>query len=255
MVHTPESQHWYDRSGNPVFEVPSADKKRMISPDIRHARKLGLLPGVSSILRCAAQPWLERWKQEQVLLAALTLPRNPDEAEPQYIARIIEDSQEQAYKAAARGTEIHAAIQGHYQGEPPTELLWPFVQGVSVTVGNRYGLHRDWIAEGTFANPMGYGGKKDLHRPGILLDFKGKDFTATDMDNPKFKLAWDENCIQLAAYRNPGDVCANVFFSRTVPGLVHVHQWTEDELLRGFAMFRNLLGYWQVKNNYFTGWA
>lgn len=248
--HAQESGHWYSRTGEPVYEVPGADGKKMVTPDIRHARKLGLLPGATSIIRCAAAPGLERWKQEQVLLAALTLPRGHAEPDQVYVARVLEDSQEQGRKAAQMGTAIHAAIQGHYEGAPPDPDYWPYVQGTVATLTARYGAHSGWKAEESFANPLGYGGKKDLCRPGLLLDFKGKDFTAETLKEKGFKLAWDENCIQLAAYRNPGEVCANVFFSRSVPGLVHIHQWTEEELQRGWAMFESLLRYWHAKNKY-----
>ena len=46
-----EGSHWYTRTGEAVYQVPSADGKRMIEPDLRHARKLGLVPGVIAPLR------------------------------------------------------------------------------------------------------------------------------------------------------------------------------------------------------------
>ncbi len=58
--------------------------------------------------------------------------------------------------------------------------------------------------------------------------------------------------IQLAAYREglglPGATCANLYFSRTVPGLVHLHVWKEEEVQRGWQMFLALLAYWGAKN-------
>jgi hypothetical protein len=104
-----------------------------------------------------------------------------------------------------------------------------------------YGLD-DWVCEQTFSNPIGYAGKRDIRRSGVTLDFKTKEFADTEK-----KLAWDEHCIQLAAYREPGDRCANVFVSVNYPGLVYVHKWSESELQRGWNMFKALLDYWYAK--------
>src|SRR5262245_24230714 len=107
-----EGGHFYYRDGVPCYQVQSADGKKMVDTDIRHARKLGLVPGVTSIINCADKPGLNLWKIEQAILASLTLPRRPHEPEREYLKRVFEDSGEQAKQAAERGTAIHAAVQG-----------------------------------------------------------------------------------------------------------------------------------------------
>ena len=92
MTHASESMHWYGRDGSPQYQLIGANGKER-PPTLRDARKLGLVPSVTSIIRCAAAPGLERWKQEQVLMAALTLPRNPDEPEAIWLRRVMQDSQ------------------------------------------------------------------------------------------------------------------------------------------------------------------
>ena len=242
-----ESLHWYALDGSPAYEVEAA-KGGLRPTTLRDARKLRLVPSVTSIIRTAAAPGLERWKQEQVLLAALTLPRRPVESEPEYIARIIRDSQEQGRKAAARGTNIHAAVQGHYEGKPPDEEYWQHVKAAASKVEEVYGK-QDWKAEHSFAHPLGFGGKVDLHCPIAVIDFKSKEFS----DDSK-KLAWDEHRMQLAACRTglntPHARCANVFVSVNHPGLALCHEWPEDELKGAWAMFSSLLQYWQAKSGY-----
>src|SRR5262249_48688686 len=126
----------------------------------------------------------------------------------------------------------------------------------------------DWVSEKSFAHPLGFGGKVDLHSPssGIVVDFKTKDGDFTELDSygkPK-KLAWDQN-IQLAAYQvglnlrsimcpNPrifsGEIldkavpnvpkfqqCANLFVSRTHPGAVRSHVWSAEEVADGWRTF------------------
>jgi len=41
--------------------------------------------------------------------------------------------------------------------------------------------------------------------------------------------------------------CANVFVSVTQPGLVHIKEWSEDELMRAGYMFGALKQFWYAK--------
>lgn len=250
MAHAAEWGRFYFPDGKPAYEVQGA--KGMVKPDIRHAKKLGLVPSVTSIIQEAAKPGLERWKVTQGILAALTLPRVDGESLDDFADRAMRDSQEQAKKAAERGTAIHAAIQGHFESGRTLVVkdYWPYVEAVVLSIENKYGLE-GWISEQSFSSG-GFGGKTDLNKTlgvghcGYVIDFKTKEFADTEK-----KLAWDEHCIQLAAYREglglPQAKCANVFVSVNNPGLVHVHEWSEEELQRGWAMFRALLDYWYAR--------
>lgn len=243
MVHASESGHWYDKDGRPAYTLIGANGKER-APTVRDARKLNLYPSVTTIIRCAAAPGLEFWKAKQAILAALTLPRNEGEFEDAYLDRILRDSKEQARKAAERGTEIHAAIQGHYEGKQPDEALWPFVQGAMKAVGPGV-----WDAEKSFAHPLGFGGKVDLSSDEWVIDFKTKEFSPEDPIK-----GWPEQAMQLAAYRvGLGFTrarCGNVFVSVTHPGHAVMYEWPEEELSQGWEKFRALLGYWQADRKY-----
>jgi hypothetical protein len=115
MIHASESQHWYTRKGEPAYTVKSKDGTNRPAT-LRDARKMGLVPSVTTIIKCASAPALERWKRDQMMQAALTLPRLDGEAEAAWISRVWTDSGETSRKAAERGTAIHAAIQGAYEG-------------------------------------------------------------------------------------------------------------------------------------------
>jgi len=260
VTHASEAGHWYDVTGKPVYEVQAANGSPRPTT-LRDARKLNLCPSVTGIIRCAAAPGLEKWKAEQLLLAALTLPRRQDEPESDWLDRVRTDSQEQARNAAERGTAIHAAIQGYYEGKPVPDEYRPHVQGAVKAINE---WHKSWPiwggkepefagmeAEQSFAHPSGFGGKTDLfgHAPGWVLDFKSKEF------GPDTKLqTWDEHAMQLSAYREglnlPKAVGAICYVSATVPGLAKVMVIGEPELQQGWEMFRSLLFYWQAKNNY-----
>jgi len=245
MTHAAESLHWYTRDGLPAYTVKARDGSDRPTT-LRDARKLNLVPSVTSIIRCAAAPALEIWKQQQVLMAALTLSKNPEETEVAYLARIMEDSKAQAKKAAEKGTAIHAAIQGHFEGEPSSENFWPYVKGAIKAVME---LGDSWVAERVFCHPLGFGGKVDLHNHEVVLDFKTKEFT----EDSDLK-TWDEHAMQIAAYRYGLGLDkargAIAYVSTTVPGLCKVIEITPDELEKGWTMFYSLLHYWQAKNTY-----
>jgi len=245
--HIAEGMHWYDSRGLPAYTVKAKDGTDRPAT-LRDARKLNLLPSVTSIIRCAAAPGLEHWKQNQVLMAALTLPKQENESEQDYMNRIMQDSKEQARKAAERGTEIHAAIQGYYEGKSVHKGLWMFVENVVEAVKDWAG-EQEWTPEQSFAHGLGFGGKVDLSSQGYVLDFKTKDW-----DYEGTLKVWDEHAMQLAAYRvglsAENAKCAIVFVSTKVPGLVHLAPVKEEHLQRGWQMFQGLLAYWKAKNDY-----
>lgn len=247
-----ESNHWYTREGAPMYTVEAA-KGGQRNTTLRDARKLNLVPSVTTILNAVAKPGLNQWLQRQVLLAALTLPRHDGEPEDDWIARIMDDSKEQGRSAADVGTEIHASIQAFYEGSSSFGHHH-HVMGCSKIITNNFGL-QGWIAERSFAHELGFGGKCDLHAPatlqgaGFVVDIKTKDFT-----DPAKVEGYDEHLMQLAAYRVglgiPKARCANVFVSRSAPGLCAVREWSQEDLDRGWLMFESILKFWQLKNQH-----
>lgn len=250
MIHASESQHWYTRDGVPLYEIRGLNGS-MRPTTLRDARKIGLVPSVTSIIGCCAKPGLERWKLEQMMHAALTLPRLVGEPEAQWIERVWADSKETARKAAERGTAIHAAIQNAYEGTAQHEL-YEYVSGAIVAV-NEWRPDVQWTVEKSFASRMGYGGKLDLHSyeedTGHVIDFKTKEFGPED----DLK-TWDEHAMQLAAYREglgyPEARCAICYVSVTHPGLTRMIEIKHEDLLKGWRMFYSLLHYWQAKTGY-----
>lgn len=243
-----ESSHWYDRQGTPVYEVPRAKGDGMRPTTLRDARKLSLVPSVTTILRCAAAPGLEAWKARQLLEAALTLPKLPEESLDDYATRVIEDSKEQGRKAAERGTELHAAIElGDIGGE------WGlYVEKVYDTLA-QYGIDiTKGKPEHSFASPLGFGGKLDWTSDDTILDFKTTKQVAT-----KKQLAWPEHLWQLAAYDVGlhGECRArliNVFIDTEEPE-VRLHEWPQEDTQKAWRIFQHLLGFWQEKNSYNGG--
>lgn len=242
-----ESQHWYTLDGEPMYEI--VGKNGNVRPTtLRDARKLNLVPSVTSIIRAAAAPGLERWKNEQVLLAALTLPRVDGEPDKDFCARVMRDSQEQGRKAADRGTEIHEAIERHFRGESFNAEFHKHVAAAREAIMGACGTQK-WGAERSFAHHLGYGGKSDLWSSEWVLDTKTKEFSdAADV------AIWDDHLMQLSAYRRglgvPCARCGILFVSRNIPGLATLITVGEEELARGLTMFDALLAFWQAKTGH-----
>lgn len=244
-THAAESTHWYTREGVPMYTVIGKNGKSRFT-NLRDARAMNLVPSVTTILGVTSKPGLDNWKQRQILLSALTLSKMVGETEDDYLERIVRDSKEQGKKAAELGTEIHEAIQSFYENKDfrYSEEVMACDREIIQNFGDL-----DWIAERSFCHELGYGGKVDLHADGVVIDIKSKEF-----NDPSKVEGFEEHLMQLAAYRvglgMPQARCANVFVSRTVPGLVKSIEWTENEIQQGFRMFCHLLSFWQERNKH-----
>jgi hypothetical protein len=241
-----ESHHWYDRTGRPCYEQ-ATQKGGLRATDLRDARKLGLLPSVTTVLSVVAKPALTTWMVQQGIMAALTIPRIDGESESDFLGRIMTDSKAQAKAAAEEGTRVHDALECHFKGKRYPPQYAPHVAGVVAAMNEAFPDITDWIAEASFGHERGFGGKVDLHSPstGIVVDFKGKD---GDFSDGK-KLDYDQHW-QLAAYNRglllPSNVCANIFFSRTHPGAAKLHKWTEPKISEGWDVFAAALNTWKA---------
>ena len=247
MAFASENSHWYTPSGQPCHTVLSA-KGAERNTTLRDARKMNLSPSVTSVIKVMAAPGLERWKREQSMLAALTLPKNDGESEYMWFKRVREDAMEQAKEAAEEGTRIHGAIERHFSDQTVTREYEPFTRGVEHALHESCGEQK-WSTERTFTSNFGYGGCMDLHSKEWVVDFKGKEFSAGD----DLK-TYDEHHMQLAAYRRGlGSYCrraAIVFVSRNEPGLCQFHEIEEEDLERGWAMFFSCLTLWMAQKRY-----
>jgi hypothetical protein len=243
-----ENGHWYTKDGTPAYTTIGKTGERATT--LRDARKLGLLPSVTTINGMLSKAGLDTWKQQQVLLAALTLPRQPDEPEADWLARVMQDSKATGREAAERGTAIHAVIEAYfdqvYMPEKP-----PYLYAVSKALQDAFG-NQLWLPEKSFGHPLGFGGKCDLMaKPvngeggGFIVDFKTKDANLDKVD------VYFEHEMQLAAYREglgvPNARCAIVFVNGTT-NQVKLIEIEEQKLQNSWECFQHLLRVYQIKN-------
>lgn len=262
--------HWYKNTGEPFYTI--GDR----GVTLRDARKIGAVPSVTTVLQVIDKPALTNWLIEQAVMGALTLPKIDGESDKEWMARIKVDGRAQGKAAAEEGTRIHNACEQVFTlasiAGPVPEEYRLHVDAVQDELIRLFPDVDDWISEKSFAHPLGFGGKVDLHSPstGIVVDFKSKD---GPLDDGK-RLAFDQHW-QLAAYQvglmlaepaHDGMVmpqgamitsngrrvspCANIFVSRTHPGKVASHVWPAEDIADGFAIFKCALALWKQLKNY-----
>lgn len=194
--------HYYQPDGTPAhFAGPNG---RPTGPAI--ARKLGLLPSVTTILNdVLRKPGLERWIIQQNLLAVLTAPDLPGEAIDTKVTRILETERQQDQEskvAMDRGTKIHEALEfwfGHTDNSKDHLDMIPWIEPAAKAIeayGTVHAVEKVLVGDG-------YAGKCDLIQecPGgfRLWDWK------TCKKLPE-KGAWNEHRIQTSAYARAFDL-------------------------------------------------
>jgi len=249
--------HWYCAETGEARYTYTNSKGEEKDTTKREARKLNLVPSVTGIIDVIAKPGLEVWKEQQLLKAVLDWPPPDDfdqtELTPEeWIKQIKLIASAIGREAAERGRQIHDALEQWFS-DPPVNTQDPFITTAVDCIYSELGTSSafSWVPEASFARD-GYGGKIDLHSKsgqGIIIDFK----TKITSDKKKMK-ATDSNIMQLAAYRHgldlPNARCYNLFISTEEAGVLHLQEITEEELQRGWQMFKSLLKYWQLVNKF-----
>ena len=245
LIQRESASHWYLPDGTPYHDVPRADGNGTRSVTLRDARKVNAMPSVTNILSVLSKPGLDAWKQEQAIMAALTLPKRDDESLDAFARRVVTDMSEQVRSAADLGSAVHAAIEVYLQtGEPPENpdilrLFQPMKLWIDEHI-ERIGLVETVAVHSDF----GYAGRIDLV---AKLKSTGTwaviDFKTQKMKPDKkgvFQAAFYETWpLQLMAYfraLNHAGECsrklediASVVINSVEPTPVQVKIWPRDE--------------------------
>jgi hypothetical protein len=234
--------HWYTQNGDAEHFQPNGK-----DTTLRHARKKNLLPSVTTILQIIDKPGLNLWKQNQLMLAALTLPRLKGENVDRFLKRVPRDAFRAATIACDIGGEIHADIEKIFNGNKPKIHIDIAQHAVDKILEYTSSTIDDFTSESTVVG-NGYGGMVDLHNDQFIIDWKTKDL------KDKQKNHYPEMAMQLAAYdaalRNNGRRCINVFVDRTTPK-VEIHEWNITDIDHAWEKFQLLVQYWQLEKNYY----
>ncbi len=241
--------HWYRQdTGEPCYEVPYADpQKGMRDATLRDAKKLNLSPSVTTILGVMDKPGLNRWKINEMMMAALTTPRKDNEPEKVFLARVIKDSQEASRIARDQGQIIHDAIEKAVNGEKPSSYEVTAVKARDA-IFDKFECDTGWITEESFS-AGGVGGRVDLYHPelNVVIDYKTKE----KIEEGK-KYHWPEQGMQLEAYAQGLGMkdarCFNLFVGWD--GTLVWHEWSREDLDQAWRQFQACFNLWKVVNKY-----
>lgn len=258
-THADSGGNWYcPKERRQVVEVIGANGKPR-KPTLRDARENGWWPGVTTIVKCAAAPGLERWKIGTAIMESLTNTRRPDETDEQWIDRLMEASGDTARKAAEAGTAIHAKVQQFLEsGQHDND---PHVLAVRNVLENVCGRDMEWHTERLCFHRSGFGTKSDVAAKdgSWVWDLKSSEFTSAGRGDLR---TYPTHWMQLAATREAlaqdddrfyTARCGILYVSRKEPGTAHPVEVKEHELTKGKGMFDALLRYWILDRGYQPG--
>ena len=226
---------------------------------LRDARKLSLLPSVTNILGVIAKPELDSWKQEQAVVAALTLPRNPGESEDAFAKRVVKDAQTMRDSAADFGTAFHAGAERIAHAlvvdaeHPAVAWLHHYLAWYRSNV-----VALRWTEEVLVHHDLGYAGTADL-----LIEHQAHGLALVDLKTMKFKVLADGQrakvkpystwCYQIAAYRRAlGQPvkCINLIVNSVEPSAPVEHVWSDAQLELGWQAFEAARRLWVIEKDY-----
>lgn len=284
-----ESGHWYDRTGKSCHTQPKKSAPgETRATTLADARKLGLLPSVTTILGILDKPQLTDWKLEQItkewihrlnvihapnrsledVFAAThdLISRDPDELHDE----IVDHAFRQVEQAADAGELIHKAAEKALQGldydhdEPVflPELKATFPMSCFIMPVERFVRENEIVPLGHEVRiaclKHGYAGTGDLP----FQSPRGRGFG--DWKTRKTKpgkpvKAYDTQVMQIAAYHGAHfDATAitgqttgfNLFISTTEPGRIDPVWYEPGQISTAYEGFTSLCAVWRALKGY-----
>ena len=242
-VSRDSAAHWYTKAGTARYDA-----------NVTVARKEGLVPSVTTILKLLAKPGLDTWKMQQHIAATLNTVWQEDETQEQWLENIVAECDRARGEAAQLGTEVHDLIEAwmrfedlNFDGLNPVAIQ-AFLAAQEVLKEYRVeDAHREQMVIGA-VDGCYYGGRVDYYNDEVLLDYK------TQFVKKRRVNYYDEWPMQLGGYRD-----ALVFPKRKVGSVVistnpsdifaKIRWWKPEKIDHAVEGFEHLLKFFYHTKN------
>lgn len=268
--------HWYTRDAKAMHTVPTKDGNERPTW-LTDAKKLNLLPSVTSILGIFNKEGLNTWKTQQCIIAGEKIKRNKNESDKDFCSRVRDAAFAQVDEASTFGTIIHKALEDALGGKPVdrNEVIHLPTKQTAVPLHELTDPVLNWIHEKglkivgrevTVANTeYGFGGTMDTAFTFGKSGFGVIDFKTRKTEPGKPIKAYEFQPAQIVAYGAtywsqklgwPIDKVldklhgANVFISSTEPGRVEVIRYTPQLLRQEWDMVQIAAIVWRYLKGY-----
>jgi hypothetical protein len=253
LVTVESSGHWYDAEGRSAHVILGKNGKER-NTTVADARKMGLLPSVTSVQGILHKEQLVSWRIEQAIMSALTLPKEENETLEDYARRVVKDSKESTTKAAEHVTRMHEQAENILMGRAvcKDEDLQPYI--ATFRKWSEENVEKTHWCERSLVG-AGYAGRCDAY-----VRLKGIGDAIIDLKNRKVNKKYNtppfypHDGQQLWAYRNasenPKCACVSVVLASNDPEYIEHHQWDEDELYQAGIAFCAMQKVWAWVKGY-----
>ena len=128
-----DSSHYYNRDGTPAYEQPCKSKPGTMRPTtLADARKLDLVPSVTTVLDIVYEYGLENWKKNQIVEAAWEF-QSDNIPKDVWLSKVLNKADEISRTAANKGSAIHDAIEQYLKTGKLAQCLLSFAHHPSFT--------------------------------------------------------------------------------------------------------------------------
>jgi hypothetical protein len=252
LVKTDDAGHWYTEKGESAHVVIGKNGNER-NTTVADARKMGLLPSVTSVLGIMDKPQLTSWRISVAIESALTLPKSDDESLDDYARRVVEDSKQQTKKAAEHGTRMHEQMEHillrreHSKDADLQPYIKTFREWAEDNVEQTYWCEKALVG-------AGYAGRCDAY-----VRLKGIGDAIIDLKNRKVNKSYSpfyetSDTPQLWAYRiaseNPQAACVSIVLAANDPETLITRRWDDDELYQSGIAFQAMLKVWAWAKKY-----
>ena len=263
--------HYYNYDGDACHTqaTKAGAKNKTRATTVADARKLKLLPSVTTVFDTVSKPFLTEWQIKEALKVAYSAPAI-SETEDEWIAYVREKASQQVGMAANLGTNVHKAIEMALNTQEWAQELKQYVLPTLDIV--RGMAIQEQVSESVTVNPeIGYAGCVDLAgwvidtegladvmplTVPVVVDFKTKKTKVGEKIDVSETYPW-----QLAAYHvskfgkgqrelHPMAKAALVFISSTEPGRVETVWFDREQLNHAWECFKATHKLWCLRNKF-----